>query len=92
MDVEIINDSEIDSRIRIHPCENCKEPKLTELDLRNHLLTCKNEEQENSLEVSGSCQVNLKIGKSKGNVSKVFECKKCERKFKRNILFFLVTS
>ena len=52
MDVEIINDSEIDSRIRIHPCENCKEPQLTELDLRNHLLTCNKKEQDISFEFS----------------------------------------
>ena len=46
-DVEIIINSEIESSIRIHPCMNCKEPQLTEIDLRNHLLTCIKEEQDN---------------------------------------------
>ena len=40
MDVEIVEDSEIDARLQIHQCSNCNERQLTELDLRNHLLSC----------------------------------------------------
>ena len=54
MDVEIINDSKISSTIKIYPCAICKEPQLSELDLRNHLLTCVKEETNVSVEDNGN--------------------------------------
>ena len=42
MEVKVIESSEI----RIHKCYNCNEPQLSELDLKNHLLSCVKAEQE----------------------------------------------
>ena len=51
MDVEIINNSENDVTIQTHQCTHCNEHQLSELDLRNHLLSCLKGE-ENIIETS----------------------------------------
>ena len=40
MDVEIIDNSDFDARLKVYLCSNCNQRQLTELDLRNHLLSC----------------------------------------------------
>ena len=50
MDIEIINDNEINNKIKTHPCENCKEPQLTELDLKNHMKSCSKIKEEITIE------------------------------------------
>ena len=51
MDVEIIDNSDFDARLIVHRCSNCNEPQLTELDLRNHLLSCQKAKEESIIEL-----------------------------------------
>ena len=48
MEIEIIIDTEI--KIKTLPCNNCKEPQLTELDLKNHMISCSKTKEEITLE------------------------------------------
>ena len=50
MDIEIINDTEINTKIKTHPCDNCKEPQLTKLDLKNHMKSCSKIKEEITIE------------------------------------------
>ena len=50
MEIEIINNTEINAKIKTLPCENCKEPQLTELDLKNHFISCSKTKEEITLE------------------------------------------
>ena len=47
MDIEILNDAEINSKIKTYLCDICKENQLTELDLKNHKISCPKIKEEN---------------------------------------------
>ena len=66
MDIEIINDNEINNKIKTHPCENCKEPQLTELDLKNHMISCAKTKEE----------ITIDEDQNKNNSSDKILCKK----------------
>ena len=66
MEVEIIENSEI----RIHKCIHCNETLLSELDLRNHLLSCVKAEQEDDDECT-----------EKDTIDKPYKCNLCDNEF-----------
>ena len=80
MDVEIVKNSEDDATIQTHQCPNCSEAQISELDLRNHLLSCLkseetiieiNDDDENGSRETLLCPSVTKIGE------KNFECDNC---------------
>ena len=66
MEVEIIESSDI----RIHKCNNCNEAQLSELDLRNHLLSCVKSEQECTDEYI-----------EETTIDKPYKCNLCDNEF-----------
>ena len=61
MDAEIIEDSESDARLQINECSYCNQRQLTELDLRNHLLSCQKAKEENVIELDDESHLDKEI-------------------------------
>ena len=68
MEIEIIIDTEI--KIKTLPCNNCKEPQLTELDLKNHMISCSKTKEEITLEEDQNKDENSNDAPSKKKISK----------------------
>ena len=88
MDVEIINNSENDVTIQTHQCNHCNEHQLSELDLRNHLMSCLKAE-EIIIEINDDDDVDHENVSEetlpKAHVTKVgeknFKCDTCAQSF-----------